>query len=111
MNVKYSDKAKQPAEGFTLLQQATALLEEVLGPSAAVVRAEWDRTEDEKGRTIYTLRLSDWTGAVQTKCAPDELESPRNLRYRLHRLWGDLLQLRSHQQLKNLTSGVQLPEE
>ena len=28
------------------------------------VRAEWDRTEDEKHQTLYTLRISDGTDAA-----------------------------------------------
>jgi hypothetical protein len=103
MNVTYSDKAKQWGEGYVLLQQATKRLEEVLGSSAGQVKAEWDRTEDAKRRIIYTLRLSDWTGSVSAAFTPDELQSPSLMRYRFVRLWGDLLQVRSHKQLEELT--------
>jgi hypothetical protein len=110
MNVTYTEKARQWGEGFTRLQQVTTRLEEVAGPSASLVKAEWDRREDPKGRALYTLRLSDWSGAVSADFAPDELTS-RDVRYRLIRLWGDLLQVRSHKQLQKLTSGTDQTEE
>ena len=101
MNVKYTDETKQPGEALGLLQQATQRLAEVLGSSAEVVNAEWDRGQDERGRPLYTLRLSDFTGAVSARFDPDELRSP-NLRGRFLGLWGDLLQIRSDHQVKKL---------
>lgn len=109
MNVTYPDRAKQ-VEGFFLLEQATACLTEVLGPSAEQVRIEWDRMEDACGRAVYTLRLSDWTGEASGNFSLEELRSSSQLRYRLVRLWGDLLQDRSHKQLKALTSGGPVEE-
>jgi len=102
MIVTYSDKAKQCGEEYVLLQQATMLLEGVLGPSASLVTVEWDRREDSQGRILYPLRLSDWTGAVSASFAPDELRSPSHMRVRLYRLWGDLLQVRNHKLLQEM---------
>ena len=111
MKVTYSDEAKQWRDGIVLLQQATKLLEEVLGPAAAWVMAEWDRQEDARGHSFCTLRISDWTGTVSANFTPDELHSSSQDRYLWYRLWGDLLQVRSHQQLSELTSGsVQVGE-
>lgn len=109
MDVKYTDKAKQ-GEEFVLLEQATACLADVLGPSAGQVRTEWDRVEDACGRAVYTLRLCDWTGEASGNFSLQELRSSSQLRYRLIRLWGDLLQDRSHKQLKALTSGGPVEE-
>lgn len=103
MNVTYTDQTRQRGEEHALLQQATNRLEEILGPSAARVKAEWERREDARGRTLYTLHLSDWTGDVKADFSPDELKSANQLRYRLHRLWGDLLQVRSQKQLDQLS--------
>jgi hypothetical protein len=103
VNIAYSESARQWGEGYTLLQQATMRLEEIGGPSAGQVKAEWDRAEDSRGRTIYTLRLSDWTGAVSAAFAPEELRNSTHMRYRLLRLWGDLLQVRSDKLLQDLT--------
>jgi hypothetical protein len=103
MNITYTDSAKQTGEGTALLQQVTNQLEEILGPAAARVKAEWDRQTDAKGRLLFILSLTDWTGSVRADFAPDELRSADHLRYRLHRLWGDLLQVRSQKQLEQLT--------
>lgn len=102
MKVIYTDKAKQRGEEYPLLQQASQRLEEIVGPSADSVTAEWDRTEDGRGRMLYTLRISDWTGSATAALAPDELRSTVNLRHRLLQLWGDLLQIRNQYQLQKL---------
>lgn len=101
MKVIYSDKAQQGGEGNILLQEATKRLDEVIGPSADRVTAEWDR-KDENGHPLYTLRISDQTESATASLAPDELASPKHLRVRLYQLWDDVLQERSHKQLKRL---------
>src|SRR5258708_34756 len=103
MNVTYSDRVKQSAEGFALLQEVTTFLEEVLGPSVGLVKAEWDQQKDTRNRTVYTLKLTDWSGSVSGSFAPEELQSPTRRRVLLYRLWGDLLQDRSHKQFDRLT--------
>ncbi len=101
-NVVYDEKLRQ-AEGLLVqVQQATRLLDEILGPSASQVTAEWDRSEDGNGCALVTLRLSDWTGAKSSAFAPWELEQPNQLRVRFYRLWGDLLQDRNEKQLQEL---------
>ncbi len=102
MNVTYSDQSKQGPEGSALLQQATRRLHAVLGPAAETVQAEWDRTQDPKGRPLYTLRISDGTDSVTASFAPDELESPFQAEFRLLRLWDNLLQKRNQRQLEEL---------
>lgn len=102
MQIIYRDRARQWGEGLALLQHATKRLEEVLGPSAGQVTAEWDRAEDGQGRLVYTLRLSDWTGAATAVFDSDELQSGSHMRSRFYRLWGDLLQIRSDKQLQEL---------
>jgi hypothetical protein len=95
----YSTEARQDADRFGLLKQASALLEEILGPeSSQFVNAQWDRLEDHKGRTMYRLTIRDFTGQVSTDFAPDELQNPLHMRFRMYRLWGDLLQIRNNQQ-------------
>src|SRR5258708_7534951 len=105
MDVTYTDKAKQWGEGFSLLQGATTRLQEILGPSADHVKAVWDRIEDEKHRTLCTLHISDGMDAATAALTPDELQSDPHLRYRLHRLWGDVLQARSHRQFEAIQKG------
>ncbi|HWG45198.1 MAG TPA: hypothetical protein VN688_20710 [Gemmataceae bacterium] len=108
MNTMYSETTTQADAELTLLHQATSCLEEIIGSFTDEVRAEWDRGKDPKGRTLYTLRLSAWTESVSATFTPRELRA-RDLRYHLIRLWGDLLQVRSHTLLKNLTKGSDGP--
>jgi len=100
--VIYRDGIRQSAELGVLAPQATKLLEEILGASGGLVTAEWDRGEDARGQAVVILRLSDFSGSVTATFEPTELESPAHLRARLRRLWGELLQVRSHKQLQEL---------
>ena len=78
---------------------ATDLLERELGASAATATADWSLTHDSRHRELIELRVSDWTGSVSYRFAPDELKDQNHMQYRLHRLWGDLLMVRSHVQM------------
>jgi hypothetical protein len=101
MDVKYPDTGAQPGDEHALLAMATRLLEEAAG-SAPNLKIEWDRSNDENGRPVYTLRLSDRSGSASGGFSPEDLRDTTHLRYRLIRLWGDLLQARSHKQLQEL---------
>jgi hypothetical protein len=94
--------AKQWGEGFALVQSATKILGEVIGHSADSVSVSWDRVRNGRGRTMYTLRISDSFGEESASFTPAELESPSHLRSRFLSLWGDLLQARSDAQVKKL---------
>jgi hypothetical protein len=97
MEVKYPASIRQ--EDQNLLQHASSLLEEVLGPqSSSIVRTEWRSVHDHRGRTLYRLTIGDFTGEASTDFGVDELKNPPHLRVRLYRLWGDLLQTRNEQQ-------------
>ena len=99
MDVQYSPEVRQWAEGLKLLEQASTLLANILGPrSSQQVRAEWNRVQDHQGEALYRLTIRDYTGEVSTDFAPDELQNPLHMRVRLYRLWGDLLQVRNNQQ-------------
>ncbi len=99
MDVKYSPESQQWSEGLKLLEQASTLLAEILGPqSSQLVKAEWNRVQDPQGRALYRLTIRDFTGEVSTDFAPDELQNPLHMRVRLYRLWGNLLQVRNNQQ-------------
>lgn len=103
--VSFGEQLQRDRELFAKAQKATTLLEEVVGPSAGVTEAEWDRGEDAGGRPILVLRLSDWTGWVSAVFDPRELDSTDQMRFRFHRLWGNLLQIRSRKQLQQLQEG------
>lgn len=103
MKVTYTEKARQKAEQFGLLQQATTRLEDALGGSSDLVTAQWDRTEDEKGQPLYVLRLKDFTDEVTGRFSLDELQSPAQTSFRVYRLWGDLLHIQNQKLLDGLT--------
>lgn len=91
-NVTYSDKLKNDLSLKRLVEQATTVLDEVLGQSAPLVSADWDSADDERGRKLVTMRLRDFTGEETARISPRELEDPSNRHIRLSRVWGDLLQ-------------------
>jgi hypothetical protein len=90
--------SKDPALAAAV-DEASKLLEQELGPSAATVRARWTLSEDSSGRPLVDLSVSDWTGSVGYRFAAPELSNKNHMQLRLHRLWGDLLQVRSHYQI------------
>ena len=70
MDVQYPPDARQWTDGLTLLEQASSLLNEILGPkSSHLVKAEWNRVQDQPGRTLYRLTIQDLTGKVSTDFA------------------------------------------
>ena len=85
------------------VDSATKLLDEVLGTSRELVSVDWDLGEDGQGRSVLTLKLSDFTGTVTGTFAPDELAKTQHMKTRLFKLWGDLLQIRNTKQLESIT--------
>jgi hypothetical protein len=109
MDVQYSPDTRQSPEA-ALLEQASTLLTDILGPqSSQLVKAKWNRVQDPQGRPIYRLTIRDFTGEVFTDFSPDELQNSLHMRFRMYRLWGDLLQVRNnlqHQQVQSLSSEI-----
>lgn len=84
------------------------LIEDALGPtSSGLVRARWTVSTQPDGRRSVVLNLSDWTcpEGVETRFTPEELGVNPETRWKVHRLWGDLLQARNHRQLAELQAG------
>ena len=92
MNVEYSDKVKQRAEDYALLQQATKSLEEVLEANAATVKAVWDRTDDPNEGVRYTLWISDGSDSASCALKCDELTWPDYLAGARNLLWDNVVQ-------------------
>src|SRR6266542_2870007 len=85
------------------VRQANKMLKDIIGTTADQVSIHWD-LQDANGRRSVYLTLADYTGA-RLPPAPFRQEDLLNegiLKARFHRLWGDLLQQRSHQQLIQL---------
>lgn len=85
-----------------LVEQASEILHDVVGPGDSFASADWRREEDAQGRHVVILKLSDPAGTVIATFEPEELRDPSQVRLRLHRIWGDLLQIRSQGQLQQL---------
>jgi hypothetical protein len=100
--VHFSNRVRENPYFFRLVRQVTAELEEDAGSSAGLAVVEWDRANDAQDRPSYLLRVKDFLSDVSAVFSPQDLEHPTNLRARLHRLWGELLQDRNHKQLQEL---------
>ena len=85
-----------------LVSAAHQTLCDVVGKTRVEVSEDWSMENDPQGRPLISLDLSDYIGRVKTQFAPDELGDPSELRRRLYRIWGDLLEIRSHKLLENL---------
>ncbi len=111
MRVEKDEAIRQAGDIDAAVDKATHLLEEELGPSAAAARAQWTLSQDDRGRDFVGLTLSDWTGSVGYRFAPIELRDESHMRLRLHRLWGDLLMVRSHYQIDSSIWALQTQPE
>ena len=75
-----------------------------------LVRARWDRVDDDRGRSLYSLKIADFSGEAEARFAPDELQDGTHMRVRLYKLWGDLLQARNRKQMEELQETVDTGE-
>src|SRR5262249_51570685 len=108
MDVRYTDSARN-SEAYPLLQQLTGLLPEVVGAPAERVKVAWDRKTDPRGGSRYSLRLAGSGEEAQADFRVDELQNPLVMHFRLHHLWGDVLQERSHKQLRKMLNSNGAP--
>jgi hypothetical protein len=100
MAVSFSEKILRSRETEITVRQATRQLEEAIGPAAPRVTASWDLSED--GRAI-TLQLADGPDSINTSFKLGQLgKNSIDDDLRFIRLWGDLLQQKSHRQQKQL---------
>jgi len=99
-----SEDIRTDAELATRVGSIRPLVDEVLGTSAPLVAARWSVVPASDGRRSLAFNLSDWTcpGGVEARFGPDELALDFETRWKIHRLWGDLLQARNHRQLAEL---------
>lgn len=100
-NIEIPASIAQNSEWLTRVRVATTLLDEEIGSAAARVSAKWNLIS-HNGLPGFELEISDYTGCARARFALDELQDSRHLRDRLHRLWGDLLQDRSHKEIARL---------
>jgi hypothetical protein len=91
---------------LALVRRANELLEAELGRSSHLVSASWSLACDERGRPLLRLVISDSTGRAETAFAPDGLRDDWRTQGRMIRLWGDLLQVRSHKLLDEIQAAA-----
>lgn len=99
-----SDDLRRDSSLSRIVDAMRGVVEEAIGPTADLVQADWSIRTDKSGKKGAVLRISDWTCAegVETTFTPEDLASPTQARRKIHWLWGDLLQARNHQQLREL---------
>lgn len=111
MKVNYADLIESRPDLLDFAKAASETLEARSGPSAPQIRASWDVGQDDQGRDLVGLEISDWTGSVGYRFSPEELANPIHMKSRLDRLWGDLLMVQSHAQLDGLDWQLRLAGE
>jgi hypothetical protein len=107
MNMIVSKEITDDQQLRAQVARATQVLEEIAGRTAEPVTVNWSR-HNERGFHFIHLELSDSTGANAATLfsGPAELNQESYLRARLYRIWGDLLQDRSHKQLNQLSGSA-----
>ena len=81
---------------------ATEFLERELDRSSIPVSISWTLAEDQKGRRVVRLGISDSTSQIQADFTREDFQDSRQVSARLIRVWGDFLQERSHNQIASL---------
>ncbi len=107
--IEIDDAIRRDPKLLAAVEHASRLLEEAIGPSAATVSAKWEQFAADQPNPSIRLRISDWTGSAMTLFQRSVLgkmtESALSLAF--VRLWGDLLQERSHKQVELLNKRIQ----
>lgn len=106
MKITYSEALRKSDDLFALAQRASQILEKVATRSSHLATAEWHIDKDKRGQTNVELRLSDWIGSVTEDFSRAELSDEEGLLGRLNKLWGDLLEVRSHRLLDELDKSL-----
>ena len=88
---------------------ANQMLYHELGSTSSPVEADWS-VEITDGIRAYRLRIKDWSGEASATFSREDLHSEKLVKSRIIRLWGDLLQIRSHKQLEALGQSKVRPD-
>lgn len=92
--IKVECQAHLDPEVETLLRQADATLKAILGRSVDSVNVMWTVRQDDTGRFVVDLLLTDVVRRLKVLAclSMDDLRDTDQLRLRLREVWGDLLQ-------------------
>jgi len=94
IDVKVEGPARLDPELDTFLKQAQAALEVIVGGRwSRSVEATWTVCQDDTGRSLISLTLTDRSENLKVSAdfSPDELKDADRLSRRLREIWGDLL--------------------
>ncbi len=107
--VEIDETIRRDPKLYSAVEHATTLLEEEIGPSSGSVSAEWREFGADQRIPAIRLKISDWTGSAMIHFQRSMLEnlSDPALRLSFVRLWGDLLQERSHKQVESLNKMIE----
>jgi hypothetical protein len=108
-NVEIDPAIQADPSLLSSVRRGNELLEVELGRSAGLVSAAWSLLRDGRDHPLVRLEISDWTGHAGAVFTPEDLKNADLLQGRMIRLWGDLLQIRSHQLLSDLQATT-MPE-
>lgn len=106
MKTTISEKIKTDAMLRDSVEQATNLLDVVMGNPPNLAEADWRFDVDFKGRPYLTLTVNDWGGETSTRFTPDELSKPYHLYSRLQTVYSNLLRNRTDRQLQKLDQSI-----
>src|ERR1041384_1704037 len=96
------DTIQNKPEFLSRVEQANQFVQTDLGDFAGEVKAEWNLVEDQQGRPLLELTLSDWSGKVQDRFSLPDFDKIDSREKRLRRLWDNLLEMRNREQFKQL---------
>jgi hypothetical protein len=102
MKVQMDSELAERKPLAALAEAANPVLEQAIGPPAERVTATWGFRADERGRPIIRLTLADRSEQASADFTPEELQALDGSRWRLIRLWGDVLQKASNRIAKEL---------
>ena len=109
IEVKIDEAIRKDPKLRPLIERASTSLEEEIGTSKYSVSAEWTLEKSGQELPMIGLKISDGVDSASDRFEPAFLERvpDSSLRIRFIRLWGDLLQEKSHRQMKHLNLIVQ----
>jgi hypothetical protein len=91
MESSISNEISNDSTLFPLVQEANEILKTVFGRAKEPPRVDWRIVPHEPMKPAVELQLSDQTDSVRREFTLNELQDPRELRFILSSLWGDLI--------------------
>jgi hypothetical protein len=115
MDIRVSNRIKSDSSLSFAVDQASKVLVAEAPPTGRFVTADWNIIATEGGgptAAIIELKMTDpWSGDAAMRFTPDDLTDRSRVETSLLRLWGDLLEDRSHKQIEELHSVGSAAEE